>query len=92
MICHVLLFTYRFLCLGWYKPSKGSSLGFTQCGWEICTWLLLSSGSNSPVQSTLHSSGLRQFKQHKRGMFWINMGLSLNGKQIKFKLPKGAKW
>ena len=32
------------------------------------------------------------FKLHRRAIFQFNIGLSLHGKKIKFKLPKGARY
>ena len=41
------------------------------------------------IKGALKHHTYDDFKQHKRGDFWINIGLSLNG--IKVQLPKGAR-
>ena len=42
------------------------------------------------IKGALKHHPYDDFKQHIKGVSWINIGLSLNWKTFKFKLPKGA--
>lgn len=43
------------------------------------------------IKCALKHLTYNDFKQHKRGICGINIGLSLDGNKFKFKLPKGEK-